>query len=373
MGSASDERAGTSSCDAAIGTAAESPARRRESRRPRRSGSSSSRVRPPDRDRATSPEGVWPASSCRHRVDRRTAGGGRRRQRPRAPDGRAAGHARRPCRAARARPTPRRTSSSCSGHDAAPVSASTSRSRRATGRITPRPTTRASVTASAGTTQSPSAWTPTIGATPGTRRIDPSRPSSPQKASSRTASDGITSKATSSPTAIARSSPEPVLRYDGGARLTVIFLSGQVYPHVTIAARTRSRASRHDSSGSPSIVKPGMPLATWTSTLTGCPRAPRIVADRTVAIISTSRDRPSAGAGGDVQEGVATAPRQLPGTIPMGCRIATVAGRGGLLMPHSSACSAAPPAAPRPCASSFWRRSSAAATTGVERCRALLW
>ena len=316
--------------------AAESPGRRAGEPRPRRSGSSSSRVRPPDRDRATNPDRRlasivlpapggptnsrwWPPAAATSSA-RRACGWPRTSAMS--------------CSSGSTHTTP--DVSSCSGHDAAPVSASTSRSRRATGRITPRPTTRASVTASAGTTQSPSAWTPTIGATPGTRRIDPSRPSSPQKASSRTASDGITSKATSSPTAIAKSSPEPVLRYTGGARLTVIFLSGQVYPHVTIAARTRSRASRHDSSGSPSIVKPGMPLATWTSTLTGCPRAPRIVADRTVAIISTSRDRPSAGAGGDVQEGVATAPRQMPGTLPMGCRIDTVAGRGGLLMPHSS-------------------------------------
>ena len=85
----------------------------------------------------------------------------------------------------------------------------------------------------------------------------------------QTASRGITSNATSSPIAIGRSRPEPVLRYDGGARLTVIFLSGQANPDVMIAARTRSRASRHDSSGRPSIENPGMPLATWTSTLTG--------------------------------------------------------------------------------------------------------
>ena len=72
--------------------------------------------------------------------------------------------------------------SSYSGHDAAPVSASTSRSSLSIGRSRPRPTIRASASASAGTTQSSSGMTPTIGAMPGTRRIEPSSPSSPTNA-----------------------------------------------------------------------------------------------------------------------------------------------------------------------------------------------
>ena len=238
--------------------------------------------------------------------------------------GRAAVHARRPCRAVR--PRRRRAivgaDSSYSGHDAAPVSASTSRSSLSIGRSRPRPTMRASDSASAGTTQSSSGKTPTIGAMPGTRRIDPSRPSSPTNARPRTASTGITSSATNSPIAIGRSRPEPVLRYDGGARLTVIFLSDQPKPDVMIAARTRSRASRHDSSGRPSIVNPGMPLATWTSTLTGCPRAPRIVAERIVAIILVSRKAGPTQQRGSCSGGSAAAPRQW--TAPY---------RGGVALP----------------------------------------
>src|SRR3954453_1083204 len=49
------------------------------------------------------------------------------------------------------------------------------------------------------------------------------------------------------------------------------------------AARTRSRLSRHEVSGRPTIVKPGRPFDTWTSTRTGRPSTPEMVADATVA------------------------------------------------------------------------------------------
>ena len=73
------------------------------------------------------------------------------------------------------------------------------------------------------------------------------------------------------------------LAHAGGARLTVIRRSGQGRPLERMAARTRSRASRTAASGSPTMVKPGRPLETWTSTETGRPTAPISVAEATEA------------------------------------------------------------------------------------------
>ena len=56
----------------------------------------------------------------------------------------------------------------------------------------------------------------------------------------------------------------------------------------TMAARTRSRASRHEASGKPTMVNPGNPSAAWTSTDTGWPHTPTRVAERTVASIAAS-------------------------------------------------------------------------------------
>jgi hypothetical protein len=109
----------------------------------------------------------------------------------------------------------------------------------------------------------------TIGATPGRARTLPSRPSSPTKASDRARSGSITSSATSTPTAIARSSPDPPLRTPDGARLTVIRRLGHRSPVDSSAARTRSRDSRQASSGRPTIWNVGRPGPTWTSTTTG--------------------------------------------------------------------------------------------------------
>ncbi len=47
---------------------------------------------------------------------------------------------------------------------------------------------------------------------------------------------------------------------------------GQGSPLESRAARTRSRDSRTAASGRPTMVKPGRPLETWTSTETDCPR-----------------------------------------------------------------------------------------------------
>ena len=65
--------------------------------------------------------------------------------------------------------------------------------------------------------------------------------------------------------------------------------SGQGRPLESTAARTRSRASRTAASGSPTIVKPGSPFETWTSTETARPTAPLSVAEATAA--STAGER----------------------------------------------------------------------------------
>src|SRR5215813_4089347 len=69
-----------------------------------------------------------------------------------------------------------------------------------------------------------------------------------------------------SPRAMGKSNAVPSLRTCAGARFTVIRLSGNGNPLFTMAALTRSRLSRMDASGSPTVVKVGRPLARSTST-----------------------------------------------------------------------------------------------------------
>jgi hypothetical protein len=76
----------------------------------------------------------------------------------------------------------------------------------------------------------------------------------------------------------------------GGRGLAVSLRMGQGGPLDRMAARTRSRASRTRSrasrtaaSGNPTMVKPGSPLETWTSTETPRPTAPLRVAEATEA------------------------------------------------------------------------------------------
>ena len=80
-----------------------------------------------------------------------------------------------------------------------------------------------------------------------------------------------------------RSRPAPPLRMPDGAKLTVTRRSGHGRPLERTAARTRSRASRTAASGRPTMVNPGSPLETWTSTETRRPTAPERVADLTEA------------------------------------------------------------------------------------------
>jgi hypothetical protein len=114
-----------------------------------------------------------------------------------------------------------------------------------------RPSTAASCPHSDGTTTVSASKAATIGTTPGTRRNEPSRPSSPRKAHPATASGGSSPPATSSPTAMGRSSPGPPLRTPPGARLTVIRLVGKARPLDMSAARTLSRDSLQAVSGRP--------------------------------------------------------------------------------------------------------------------------
>jgi hypothetical protein len=58
---------------------------------------------------------------------------------------------------------------------------------------------------------------------------------------------------------------------------------GHDNPLESTAARTRSRASRTAASGRPTIVNPGKPLETWTSTETEHPTAPLNIAEFTSA------------------------------------------------------------------------------------------
>ena len=86
-----------------------------------------------------------------------------------------------------------------------------------------------------------------------------------------------------SPMAIARSSDEPAFRSSAGARLTVIRRGGWMNPALRSAPRTRSRASWSAVSARPTIVKPGRPGATSTSTRMNRPSRPNSVADGTMA------------------------------------------------------------------------------------------
>ena len=123
---------------------------------------------------------------------------------------------------------------------------------------------------------------------PGTRRRLPSSPSSARNERPPTAGASSWPSAASTPTAIARSSPEPPLRRPDGARLTVIRFRGHPRPLDMTALRTLSRDSRQAASGNPTMAKPGSPLDTWTSTLTARPSTPRRVAAGTVASTVTS-------------------------------------------------------------------------------------
>lgn len=119
----------------------------------------------------------------------------------------------------------------------------------------------------------------------------PSSESSPTRTRSATAARGMRSSATRMPTAMARSSPAPSFLMLAGARLTVIFLTGNWKPLFLRAARTRSRLSRTVASGNPTMENCGNPDERSTSTSTRWASMPTIAALNTLASTITSTDQ----------------------------------------------------------------------------------
>src|SRR5690554_882752 len=81
-------------------------------------------------------------------------------------------------------------------------------------------------------------------------------------------------------TAMARSVTEPDLGNDAGDRLTVMRRAGQAKPDEDTAARTRSRASLRDVSGSPTKVNAGSDGARCDSTSMTWPVTPVSTTDK---------------------------------------------------------------------------------------------
>ena len=114
----------------------------------------------------------------------------------------------------------------------------------------------------------------TIGSTPRTGRTLPSSPSSPTTTAPSTAPGGTRPSPASTASAMARSKQDPCFGSAAGRRFTVIRRIGHRSPELTIAARTRSRASESAASGSPDSTRVGSPLARSASTSTRCPASP---------------------------------------------------------------------------------------------------
>ena len=178
-----------------------------------------------------------------------------------------------------------------SGQGCAPVRQATTSASEVTGRSTWPPTRAASPALAAGSTTVEGPTASVRQSAPATGRTEPSSPSSPRNAMPSTAGAGTWPEATRSPTAMARSSPDPTLRTVGGARFTVMRCIGQVSWLDSSAARTRPLASRQAESGEPTTVKDGRPLLTWTSTVTAWPSTPSREAEGTRPSTARSSDR----------------------------------------------------------------------------------
>ena len=87
------------------------------------------------------------------------------------------------------------------------------------------------------------------------------------------------------PTATGRSKVVPSFFMSAGARLTVIFLAGRLYPVFFIAARTLSLLSFTALSGKPTVENEGRPLEISTSTSTSRASMPSVVAVSTLESI----------------------------------------------------------------------------------------
>ncbi len=113
---------------------------------------------------------------------------------------------------------------------------------------------------------------PRIGGTP------PSSERPPTIVNRRSSRCGNAPDAARIPSAIGKSNAAPTLRTSAGARLTVMRSAGNGKPEFRIAVRTRSRLSRTVASGNPTIVIPGNPGETSTSTETGTASTPNTAA-----------------------------------------------------------------------------------------------
>ena len=89
---------------------------------------------------------------------------------------------------------------------------------------------------------------------------------------------------------MARSRPDPPLRTPLGARFTVTRLLGHVSPLGRSAARTRSRASRHDASGRPDDGEAGEAAGDVDLDADGRAVTPNRVADGMVASMGALLD-----------------------------------------------------------------------------------
>ncbi len=132
---------------------------------------------------------------------------------------------------------------------------------------------------------------------PGTRRSEPSSASSPISAVRPSSSVSSWLLATRIAAAMARSCPVPSFGRSAGARLTVIRRAGTSKPELRSADLTRSRASSTALPGSPTIVSPGSPNETSTSTRTGMPSTPTIDALTAFASMGTPRREAMIGCG----------------------------------------------------------------------------
>lgn len=162
----------------------------------------------------------------------------------------------------------------------------TSRCRVSTARTRTPGITAASAALPAGTTtrvQPARAAAATIGSTPRTGRTVPSRPSSPRTTVPSSGSSGNSPEPPSTAAAMARSNADPYFGRVAGSRLRVIRRFGHFWPELTMAARTRSRASCRAVSGSPEITTPGSPGARSASTSTTCPVTPTRPTQSTLA------------------------------------------------------------------------------------------
>ena len=135
---------------------------------------------------------------------------------------------------------------------------------------------------------------------PGTWRNEPLRPSSPQKASAVRAVRWELAGGHQHPDGDGQVEAGASFSHARRRQIDVTRRRGQGSPLESRAARTRSRDSRTAASGRPTMVKPGSPLETWTSTETGWPTAPVKVA---------------AGDGGEHAEERSPSRRPLPGRI----------------------------------------------------------